>query len=156
MKVLRSWRECTGVSWRPTVRYVGALTRLCCHAPSTSRFSSKQLRAVLGFRKIASHQARGERRASALLWPTLSCRQHEAQPGRPRARTLADASGFRVRVRCDKASNRYRIPSGDETFAAKRAAFLVEVGAPLALQPPELAQRVLLVLAPITSGATRT
>lgn len=45
---------------------------------------------------------------------------------------LADGSGFRVRVRCGKARNRYRIPSTDEAFAARRAAVLVELGAALA------------------------
>jgi integrase len=56
---------------------------------------------------------------------------------------LADGSGFRVRVRCGKARNRYRIPSTDEAFAEKRAAVLVELGMALAAQPPELAQRLL-------------
>jgi hypothetical protein len=56
----------------------------------------------------------------------------------PALERLADGSGFRVRVRFGRARNRYRIPSIDEAFAAKRAAVLVEVGAALASQPPEL------------------
>jgi integrase len=61
----------------------------------------------------------------------------------PTLERLADGSGFRVRVRCGKARNRYRIPSTDEVFVAKRAAVLVELGAALASAPPDLAHDLL-------------
>jgi len=61
----------------------------------------------------------------------------------PKLEPLADGTGYRVRVRCGKARNRYRIPSTDPDFAAARAAALVEFGALLATQPPAVAHTFL-------------
>lgn len=54
----------------------------------------------------------------------------------PTLEPLADGSGFRVRVRCGKARNRYRIPCTDREFAERRAAVLIELGAALASVDP--------------------
>jgi len=61
----------------------------------------------------------------------------------PSLEPLADGSGFRVRVRCGKARNRYRIPSTDHDFAEQRASVLVELGQLLATQPAGLAHQTL-------------
>jgi hypothetical protein len=47
----------------------------------------------------------------------------------------------RTRALRQGARNRYRIPSTDESFAAKRAAVLVELGQALAGTPPDLANQ---------------
>ena len=57
----------------------------------------------------------------------------------PTLEPLADGSGFRVRIRCGKSRNRYRIPTIDRELAERRAAVLVEMGAKLANVAPDLA-----------------
>ncbi len=61
----------------------------------------------------------------------------------PTLEPLADGTGFRVRVRCGKARNRYRIPTTDRDLAATRAAVLVELGQLLASAPAPLAHDLL-------------